>query len=346
MERYMTKGIAIIMPYFGPLKPSFSLWMESVRRNPEICWMVFTDNEQPESIPNNIIWNKTTLAYVKEMAEEKLNCKVELFIPYKLCDLRPLYGSIFSDYLSDYEYWGYGDFDVIYGRLYDYLNSINYQQYDKINRWGHCALIKNTERMNLLPFTKESLEIIDVYKMLEDGERNYGFDERSYNAICWKAKARIYVNSFCADIDIFYDRMRCVDRRTMVKFCKVENVTFAPVNYTKQVFLSLQGKTMRLYLKGKKVAREEFSYIHFRKEAPIRLLNHRTDTFVISRFGFFDCDLSKVDDYAYVKGLISQYNSQTEMIVERLTGTSLGKWLTGIYKDNELLKKIWRKIKG
>ena len=342
----MPHRIAFIMPYFGKFKPSFSLWLESAGRNPEIRWIIFTDNDRPDSIPANIIWNKTTLGAVKETAETKLKCTVDLSRPYKLCDLKPLYGAIFKDYLSDYEYWGYGDFDVIYGELYAFLVRINYHQYDKINRWGHCTLIRNTIAMNRLPFTEESLKVFDTYKMLKDGERNYGFDEVYHNTMCWRAEASVYVDAFCADIDIFYERMRCVDRRTMVKFCKVENVTYAPVNYPKQIFLSLHGKTVRLYLKGKKVKEEEFAYIHFRQEAPIELHTLTSDTFVISRYGFYDFDSSRLDDYFYVEGLIKQYNSQTVMITEGLTGTSFGKWLTGLYKDNEILKKVWRRVKG
>lgn len=342
----MAKDIAFVMPYFGNFKPSFSLWLESVRRNPEIDWYIFTDNAIPDDLPQNVHWRQTTLQDVERLAGEKLGCEVSIAKPYKLCDLKPLYGAIFSDFVSDYAYWGYGDIDVIYGDLTGFLNRIDYRKYDKVNRWGHCTLIKNNDAMNRLPFTEESLRTFNTYDMLKDGEHNYCFDEVYHNKMCWNANAGIYVECFSADIDMFYERMRCVDRRTMVNFCKVENVTFAPVNYSHQVFLSDRGRTVRLYLKGKRILREEFAYIHYRQEAPIELTDQKTDTFVISRFGFFDCDAERLGDYDYVNELIKQYNAQTVMATERLTGTEFGKKLTSWYKDNDFLKRIWRKIKG
>lgn len=342
----MTKEIAFIMPYFGSFKPSFSLWLESVRRNPEICWVIVTDNCEPEDKPKNVIWVNSTLQEVQELAEKELGCTVRLDRPYKLCDLKPLYGAVFKKYINEYEYWGYGDLDVIYGRLYYFLQKIDYKKFDKINRWGHCTLIKNNDEMNRLPFSEEGKESFDIYHMLRDGKKNYGYDEIQHNEICWNMGLNVYVNRFQADIDIFYERMRCVDRRTMEKFCKVKNVTYAPENFPYQVFVSDHGKTVRLYLKGKKVLQEEFAYIHYRQEASIELSDQKTGTFVISRYGFFDCDPDKLDDYDYVKSLIKQYNSQTAAVTERLTGTALGEYLTGIYKDNAFLKSIWRKIKG
>lgn len=342
----MKKEIAFIMPYFGPFKPCFSLWLESVRRNPQITWIIITDNKEPQTIPKNVIWKESDLQTIQILAEEKLRCEVKLTRPYKLCDLKPLYGAIFCDYIKDYKYWGYGDLDVVYGRLYEYLKNIDYQAFDKINRWGHCTLLKNTKEINLLPFSNDGLKAFDIYKMLRDGEKNYGYDEIQHNEVIWKHGLKIFVDNFQADIDIFYERMRCVDKRTMVHFCKATNVTFAPTNYEHQVFLSDRGAIFRYYLKGKKVHKEEFAYIHYRQEAPIMMNDITCDTFVISRKGFFECDSSRLDDYDYVNYLIKQYNSQTLMITEHMTGTRIGKCLTDIYKDNDLLKKIWRKVKG
>jgi hypothetical protein len=37
--------------------------------------------------------------------------------PYKLCDYKPLYARIFSELVAPYDYWGWGDLDVLYGDI-------------------------------------------------------------------------------------------------------------------------------------------------------------------------------------------------------------------------------------
>lgn len=40
---------------------------------------------------------------------------------YKLCDFKPTYGLIFSEYIAKYDFWGMGDIDVIYGNIRDFI---------------------------------------------------------------------------------------------------------------------------------------------------------------------------------------------------------------------------------
>jgi hypothetical protein len=326
----MKKEIAFIMPYFGTFRPSLELWIESVRNNPQIDWIIFTDNKEPSNLPQNIIWKETTLKDVENLATKKMGQPVNLSKPYKLCDLKTFYGIVFEDFLTDYNYYGYGDFDVVYGRLYQVLKDINYTDYDKINRWGHCTLVKNTEDMKNLLLDDEIQEKFNIKKILSEG-RNFGFDELDYNTICWENGKKMYVGPFSADIDIFYERMRCVDKKTMTKICKVSNVTYAPKNYRRQVFVYADGKALRLFIKGKKVCNEEFAYIHYRREGVISKSKECKD-FVISREGFFDLDINKIDNLQYVENLIEKYNSNQRYITERLQYTPLWKPLSYIYK--------------
>jgi hypothetical protein len=117
---------AIIIPYFGKFKPSISLFLESCNRNPDVDWHIFTDCPVPENVElkENIKWHAATLDYVSGLIREKLGWTVSLTRPYKLCDLKPFYGLLFEEYLTGYEYWGFGDTDVIYGHLTKYLGHI------------------------------------------------------------------------------------------------------------------------------------------------------------------------------------------------------------------------------
>lgn len=125
---------AVIIPYFGQFKPSILLFLESCNRNPDIDWLVFTDCSIPEGVilKDHIMWHSMNLEDVHQLAEEKLCVSLTLNRPYKLCDLKPMYGLIFTDYIKGYSFWRFGDTDVIYGDVFNFLIRIGYNNYDKI----------------------------------------------------------------------------------------------------------------------------------------------------------------------------------------------------------------------
>ena len=309
----------IIIPYFGIFKASIALFLESCNRNPNIDWLVFSDCGIPENvvINSNIIWHPMTLEDVCLLAEKKLGCKVTLNRAYKLCDLKPMYGLIFEDYIKDYEFWGFGDTDVIYGDVFSFLNKIGFEQYDKINWMGHLCFMRNTTEINLIamkevPGTVSPFEVLAV-------EHNYGYDERDFNTKCITSEVRLYNNQWAADIDIFYWRMRCVDLKTFHFLLDSKEIKYAPRNYALQIFASIDGHIYRIYLKAGQIHKDEFAYIHFRKEVPIEFKNTNCPTFIISRSGFFPVEMASFEHVSSVKTLILKYNNQESPLQELKT---------------------------
>lgn len=312
------KRFAIVIPYFGQFKPSIVLFLESCNRNKDIDWFIITDCQIPNEVilNSNINWIRMTLEEARCLAEIKLECKVELKRAYKLCDLKPFYGLIFEDYLVGYEYWGFGDTDVIYGRLSEFLFKINYSNYEKINWMGHLCFVRNTQKCNRAVFVdgKGTLKASEVLQ----NENNVGFDERDYNRKCLKNEMKIYNGKWSADIDIFYWRMRCVDVKTYHYLLDTFEIKDAPRNYSKQMFAVIKGRICRIYLKFGRVHVEEFAYIHFRKEVPIKFENYEAQTYLITREGFeLILNLeNKLHDYQYVLKLIKKYNNQENFVQE------------------------------
>ena len=303
---------AIIIPYFGKFRQSINLFLESCRRNPQIDWLFYTDCPWPstEPVPSNIKWTSTTLEATKALAEEKLQVPVNLERPYKLCDLRPLFGKVYEDDIREYSWWGYGDTDVINGDIRGFLDKIDYCQWDKINCWGHLTLVRNNHECNKayrteVPGTMNWMDILTT-------ENNVGFDEHDFNPKFLASGKKIYEGLWSADIDIFYKRMRCVDIKTVRCFCKVKIPRFAPKNYAYQLFAIIDGKAYRFYVgTDGNVCREEFAYIHFREEAPINLSSMSEDTFIISRHGFYPVeDRDSLCDPAKFKALVGTMNLQ------------------------------------
>lgn len=311
--------LAIIIPYFGEFKPSISLFLASCNRNKDIDWFVFTDCHVPKgvTINSNIKWIPATLKDVRLLAEEKLGMCVELDRAYKLCDLKPFYGLIFENYLHDYEYWGYGDVDVVYGRLFHFLNQIGYTHYDKINWMGHLCFIRNNVRCNKagLLHAKGTIEA----EMVLRNSENVGFDERDFNIKCIKSGMKIYMGKWAADIDIFYWRMRCVDIWTLHLLLNTYAIKYAPRNYQKQIFAIVNGIAYRIYLKKGKVFFEEFAYIHFRKEYTIEFNELGIDSYIITREGFKLIENGKelFSDYDKVLSIINKYNNQENWLQEK-----------------------------
>lgn len=307
------ESIAIIIPFCGIPRRSFDLFLESCKRNLTIDWFFFLDFEIDNS-ESNIHTYKITLESLEKRAQEKVYDKAQLKRPYKLCDYKPFYGLMFEKELKDYDWWGYGDTDVIYGDIRGCFENIDKYNIDKINWWGHLCLMRNTKGCKELCL--HEVDGLTSYKQVLESEANLGYDERDFNEKVIAAGKHIYTGRWAADIDCFYKRMRCVDMNTIVNLCRVRRPEYAPVNYRKQLFVSLDGHIFQYYIAHRKIERQEFAYIHFRKEVPIKVDEKESD-FIISRDGFFE--LKNEDDLnnkKSFKALVQKYNGQEGALKE------------------------------
>ncbi len=143
-----SRACAFILPYFGKFNNYFPLFLQSFSCNTEFDLLLFTDSDVNYIYPSNVKVFKTTLDRVRERAEEKLEFKICLSTPYKLCDYKPSYGFLFEEYIKEYEYWGHCDCDLIFGNLNQMLLPLLNEGYDKIFAAGHLTLYKNSEENN------------------------------------------------------------------------------------------------------------------------------------------------------------------------------------------------------
>lgn len=105
----------------------------------------------------NIICHKVSFEEYCENASKRLKVDFHPEHAYKLCDLRPFYGFIHQDILEQYDFWGYGDNDLIYGNLKVLTNDNMLNLYDVITTMseriaGHFAIFRNNEKFRSLPF--------------------------------------------------------------------------------------------------------------------------------------------------------------------------------------------------
>lgn len=147
-------SIAMVMPHFGKWPSWFPLFLETCRYNSSIDWHFFTDCPFPEDAPSNVYFYASNLNEIARMIESAIGFPVTLPFAFKICDFRPAFGVIFADLLQRYDWWGWGDTDVIYGDLRYFVTRTLLNSFDVISPRsflaGEFTLIRNSPRTNLL----------------------------------------------------------------------------------------------------------------------------------------------------------------------------------------------------
>ncbi len=89
---------------------------------------------------------------LRELAGERLGFEVALHDPRKLCDLKVTYGILFREHLTESEFWGFCDIDVIWGRIRKFFPDALLDEHDILTTRkgliaGHLCLLRNTPEL-------------------------------------------------------------------------------------------------------------------------------------------------------------------------------------------------------
>lgn len=276
--------IRIILPYFGKLNNYFKLWLNSCKMNLNIDWLIFTDEIIDFDIPNNVEIVNISFETLKNIIQNKFkDIKIWLNNPYKLCDYKQFYGYIFSEYLTDYDFWGYCDCDVIWGCLSSFLSDDILSNYDKILRTGHLSLIRNTKDIN------ENFKKYDTYKVILTSSVIYGYDE-SIKGFRLGFAGELMANGYSfyrndeivADVDFRHFPFRIVSKPGEI--C---------------VFLYEHGHIYKLVLCGGEVIKTEMAYLHLQKRQMIIEDKIDEDKFLVIPNKIIKYDSSLLDDSSF-----------------------------------------------
>lgn len=171
--------ICIIYCYIGKFPWYFPFFLKSCEYNPTIDFIIVTDQPKLENCANNIKFIKMDLHEVNTLANEQLGFQTNISYAYKLCDFKPTFGVIFSELLAVYDFWGFGDIDVIFGNIRGFYTTELLSEYDVISSrpdylTGCLCLFKNNFLINRL--YEESKD----YRLVLQSEKYYGFDECNF----------------------------------------------------------------------------------------------------------------------------------------------------------------------
>lgn len=279
--------VLIIIPYFGKLPNYFEMWLLSAKFNKSFEWILFLDDTTKFNFPDNVHVEYTTFQSVRDKIQGKFEFQISLQSPYKLCDYKPAYGYIFNEYINGYDFWGYGDIDLIYGNLSNYLTDKILSEYDKILSVGHLTLFRNNDYMNS-SFRLQAPNL-PSYKEAFSNEKPFTFDE-------WGGVTRIfnshpikqYQEGIMADISWYFFKFKSANGHT---------------NYKKSCFVWHNGALFQLYEKNKELEIKEFPYIHFQKrkmEVKCSAPLDSTNTIVISHLGFETFNTSDIKNWDFL----------------------------------------------
>lgn len=151
----MSKKIILLIPYYGSWPEYIQIYNATCKNNPllDICFI--TDLKPFHNPSENIFFYSLSFPDLKKRIETVFNIDIARHTPYKLCDFRPAYSIIFSDLVRNYDFWGYGDIDLIYGNLTSFITEDVLKENDIIafrpdHLHGPFTLYRNCDYINNL----------------------------------------------------------------------------------------------------------------------------------------------------------------------------------------------------
>ena len=286
------KKIAFICPYFGKLPTTIELWLKTCSENSTIDWLLFIDDKTQYDFPKNVKVNYISFSDLKNKIKEKYKgIDVKIENPYKLCDYKPLYGDIFSDYILEYDFWGYCDLDCIFGNLRKFFTDELLNEYDRLLFLGHMSLYKNTKEVN------ERYKIKwhgKSYKDMLEDENNIAFDENyndiSINTIYRDNHFKIYIENIYADISCLSFNFRIVDNTKKKNRKEKKNAS--------QLFLWNDGNLYSKKIEKDKIVTKEYCYVHFQKRKVLVKIEDIKNcrSFIFRPNEFIEGNISDIED--------------------------------------------------
>jgi len=180
------KSVVILIDYFGAWPGWFPVFLASCRANRTIDWIIKTDCEVPADPPPNVKFVQMAFGDYVAHVSRGLGIDFNPAYAYKICDVRPMYGELFWDEIKDYDYYGFGDLDVVYGDIRKFYTDEVLSR-DVISTHvgmlsGHLSLFRNIEVLR-----KAYLRIPGWKDHLENPESTR-FDEDVYSTLFVKGR--------------------------------------------------------------------------------------------------------------------------------------------------------------
>ena len=179
--------IIFVIPYFGCWPFWMPLFLESCRRNTDIDWLLFSDCGIPENLPANVKIKPIGFVEYCQLVSKRLGINFAPVEAYKLCDIKPALGHIHAEDLEGYDFWAFGDLDLIYGNLRAYFTAERLSRFDVLSTHerriaGHLCLLRNKAS------TRELFMSIENWQQRFMDQKHMALDEGAFSRIFIRRK--------------------------------------------------------------------------------------------------------------------------------------------------------------
>ncbi|MGO2978370.1 MAG: DUF6625 family protein [Leuconostoc mesenteroides] len=285
-----------IIPYFGKFNNYFQLFLNSAGNNPDFSWIIFTDDHDSYKYPENVDVHYLSFSEFKILVQKKFDFEVSIEYPYRIADFRPAFGYIFNDYIQNYDFWGYCDCDLIFGRLSYFWNDDILEKNDKVGMLGHASLIRNKREFNE-SFMK-SINKQKVYKNVLTENRNHSFDEEFNNSI-----NNIFMNQgYRTNFEEYQANTYTKSSNFFLTQYDFYKNSYHVVR-EKNLFIYIDGHVFSLNLDGDgEIVKKEYLYIHFQsRKMKNKVTNYERFKMIPNAFEDINTQLKNKMDFLHEK---------------------------------------------
>lgn len=300
------KSIVIIFPYFGKLPVQYKMWRESALRNPSVDFMFFTDADVEPA--KNIFVHNMKFEKFREIVQSSFDFPITLDRPYKLCEYKQAYGFILQNYIRIYDFWGFGDLDLVYGDIREFLTD-EVLSHKFILGWGHLSLLNNDNDTNSYFMTR--IKKFQYYKDAFTTSKITFFDEYGHKGCSDKWRE-------CRPMDCWIEEP--FDNVSKPK----QSYHFISLNreWEQIVFEHKNSKLYMLRFNDGKLEKKESLYAHFQHRPFMKDIINNYDHFLITPRSMMDYPkhftMLKLRFYCRKRGIMTKYYQWKDRILWKI----------------------------
>lgn len=264
----LMEKIIIIVPYFGSLPSNFNMFLRSCGKNENVDFILVTDQDIQSQYLNIEIYRMEFETF-KSIIQQSFNFQIALESPYKLCDYKPTYGKVLQKWLQGYDFWGYCDIDMIFGRIDHFVSDEILSECDQIYHHGHFTLYRNNKINNDRFMSDKGLD----YRKVFTSNKIYFFDEQIMPEKFDLLRVPRYKGKDFIDINPWRFRLIDVFEKN-TRFFKSQTTLFEwDEGELFKWMLDIDGKFVKT----------EYLYIHFQKREMIDQTNNEDHVLITTK---------------------------------------------------------------
>ena len=252
------RKIVLILPYWGRFPDYFQYFLESVRRNPDIDLLLYTDDIADHVLPGNVFLKPCSFAEFKAKIQKAFDFTLNhLQTPYNLCDFKPAYGYALREDLAAYDFWGHCDCDLIFGNIREFVTDELLDRYDRILSRGHLTIYRNNEETNraFMNICTEEKNYRKVYQ--SSSNIIWSYDEWPGMSMFWKNARQDRMFDGIVFDDVWFARKHFVSYQKRDADKRGGKANF--------IYVYKNGRLFRYGVKNGRMISEPTCYAHFQK---------------------------------------------------------------------------------